>query len=181
MFMATVGERHGIDQVDADLTDSWRTQVFEKGIENMPKIETAAPSQQEDQKRLEEIRQDMRGDGKYWRDEAMRDEHLEILERLRAGADEPYTPAPTGNDNARKAEIESRMKSDRDAYFRNESVQREYREILQREGTPEARLTEIRQMRTADPDAYDRDKNLHRVELNLIDQTRGANDGSQEP
>ena len=63
----------------------------------------------------------------------------------------------------------------------HESVQREYREILQREGRPEARLTEIRQMRTADPDAYDRDKNLQREELNLIDQTRGANDGSQEP
>jgi hypothetical protein len=124
-------EQHGIDQTNADLALSWHGQVNERGIAAMPAIPAEFwPADAE--KRRHEIEMEMkkpRGESEYWRNPEMRDEYRALLE---AGAAGEYIPSPTGDDSARRSEIERTMREDRDRYWRDEAMQHEYSNILQR-------------------------------------------------
>ena len=74
----------------------------------------------------------MRADRALYHRSGMDREYQAILERTGEGDGSQYVPGPTGNDTARKAEIEALMRSDRAAYHRT-NADREYLEILQRE------------------------------------------------
>jgi hypothetical protein len=122
-YFEQFAEQHGLDSEIVGLSLSWRDQVVERGIENMPQVEAAASSPDADAKRLHEIEEDMRklkGESEYWKDPEVRDLYLELLERSDG---KEYTPAPTGNDAGRRAEIETMMKTERARYFRDEGVQ----------------------------------------------------------
>ena len=132
---ANFAEQQGISETDIGIAASWRDQVSEQGgVENMPQPPAQATSPQADAARRHEIELDMKrpkSDSEYWRSPDVRDEYRELLER--AGPDRgEYVPGPTGNDTARKAEIEALMRSDRAAYHRT-NADREYLEIVQRE------------------------------------------------
>ncbi len=102
----------GIDTGLSDLAMSWRDEVSERGIENLPQPAQATVTDA-DRARILEIRAEMskpKGDSLYWRTddkgEAMRDEYLVLIERSGEASHAPFTPPPTGNDAARKTEIE---------------------------------------------------------------------------
>jgi hypothetical protein len=130
----------GIDPVLSELAVSWRDEVAERGIDDLP-VAPAPVLTDADHARLAEIRADMgksKGESAYWRNdeagEAMRDEYLTLLERMGAAADAPFTPPPTGDDAARKTEIEAAMRQgSHGPYWQSESMQNEYRALLERE------------------------------------------------
>src|SRR5436190_3681140 len=67
-------ESQGIPRQLADLSESWLTQVNERGIENMPDVSGPAPSREADERRLAEIREEMKkSDSRYETDIDLRD------------------------------------------------------------------------------------------------------------
>ncbi len=140
-------EARGIDRPFSELAMSWRDEVAERGIDKLPHP-IAAGMTDADRARLLEIRAEMakpKGESLYWRadgqGEAMRDEYLALIERLGEVVDAPFTPPPTGDDVTRKAEIEAAMRQgSQGAYWQSETMQNEYRAILEREcaGAPDS-------------------------------------------
>jgi hypothetical protein len=132
----------GVDPNVSDLAISWRDEVSERGIEGLPPPAEAAVTDT-DRARVVEIRAEMakpKGGSLYWRTdekgEAMRDEYLALIERMGEGVHAPFTPPPTGNDTARKTEIESAMQQgSHGPYWQSEAMQNEYRAIIERQTT----------------------------------------------
>ena len=132
----------GIDPGLSDLAMSWRDEVSEHGIENLPPPAEANVTDA-DRARIVEIRAEMakpKGDSLYWRTdekgEALRDEYFALIERLGNASQAPFTPLPTGNDATRKTEIESAMRQgSHGPYWQSEAMQNEYRAIIEREAT----------------------------------------------
>lgn len=133
-------EARAIDSALSELTMSWRDEVSERGIDNLlPPAVTGVKDS--DRARVLEIRAEMakpKGDSLYWRTdekgEALRDEYLELIERLGGAANEAFTPPSTGDDAARKVEIEAAMRQgSHGPYWQSEAMQNEYRAIIERE------------------------------------------------
>lgn len=132
----------GVDPDVSDLAISWRDEVSERGIEGLPPPAEAAVTDT-DRARVVEIRAEIakpKGDSLYWRTdekgETLRDEYLALVERLGGGSHAPFTPPPTGNDTARKTEIELAMRQgSHGPYWQSETMQNEYRAIIERQTT----------------------------------------------
>ena len=184
---ANFAEQQGISETDIGIAASWRDQVSEQGgVENMPQPPARATSPQADAARLHEIQEEMRkprADSQYWKSAEMRDELRELLERAGPDAGE-YTPGPTGNDRARRAEIEEAMRSDRALYGRS-GMDREYVAILERTGEGDgsqyvpgptgndtARKAEIEALMRSDRAAYHR-TNADREYLQILQRETG--------
>ena len=91
-----------------------------------------------DEIRLREIEAELRKprrESRYWREPAMQDEYLKLLERREERSDLPL--APRAGDATRRGEIEAEMRKGRDgAYWRKGSfMPDEYHAILERETT----------------------------------------------
>lgn len=130
----------GVDPVLSELAMSWRDDLAERGIENLP-LPAEVNVTDVDRARILEIRSEMakpKGDSLYWRTdekgERLRDEYLELIERLGGAANEAFTPPSTGDDATRKAEIDAAMRQgSHGPYWQSEAMQNEYRAIIERE------------------------------------------------
>ena len=124
-------EQQGIGRELADLGISWHAQVSGHGLDAMPEPPPPACSPAPDAQRRQEIEAEMRkprGDSDYWKDAALRDEYLALLQRAEGAGQ----AAPPSGDAPRKAEIERVMRADR-LHYETSGMDREYLAILERE------------------------------------------------
>lgn len=136
---AHFASERGIDRDLSGLAMSWRDEVSERGIDNLPQQQASAVTDA-DRARIAEIRAEMgkpKGDSLYWRPdeagEAMRDEYLALIERDAGTVRMPIAPPPAGDDAARRGEIEAAMRQgSHGPYWQSEAMQNEYRAIVER-------------------------------------------------